>query len=428
MLVLMTVAGGLVACNQSYLQPLLTLVERYFEVDITQSVLLTTAAQVGQGLGMIFLIPIGDLVEKRRFICIVLILAIVCLIGIAVSPLYYVTLVICFLMGFTSVLPQLLVPVAAELSRPEQRGRAVGTVVSGMVVGIHASRILAGFLGILGLHNDFWYWWHSDHVADSGWKTVFWVAALLLSVLAVILRCKLPLLPATADMSYWRVLKSMGMLFYENGTLRACIFCGMCGFAAFNTFWTCLVFLFRDDYGKGEDAARDAGLFGVVGIVGAVVANLAGRLVDRIGPFAVISVAIIATLVSFFGVTFLCGSLPGLIATVIIMDAGIQAWITPIQTVAQGLTSSARNRVAALGLFITFIAGGAGSLSSSVLYEKFRWQSIGILGIGLVAIGGIIHFICQIGKGYPKQPSDPARRQAKVSSEGSELEITGDGN
>jgi predicted MFS family arabinose efflux permease len=344
LLVLITIAAGLVECNQYYMQPLLPFVGDYFEVDVTQSALLTTAAQVGEGVGMIFLIPIGDLVEKRRFICIVLILAIICLIGIAISPIYYVTFGLCFLMGLTSVSPQLLVPVAAQLSHPEQRGRAVGTVVSGMVVGIHASRLLAGFLGSTGLHNDFWYWWHSDHVGDSGWKTVFWVAAILLIVLAIILRCKLPLLPATADMSYWRVLKSMWTLFYENGTLRACIFCMMCGFAAFNIFWTCLAYLLRDNYGSGHETSRDAGLFGLIGVVGAIVANLAGRLVDRVGPFVVISAAIGVTLLSFFGVTFICGWLPGLIATTVVMDAGIQAWNTPIQTVAQGLTTRPKPR------------------------------------------------------------------------------------
>jgi predicted MFS family arabinose efflux permease len=131
LLILMTVSAGLIVCNQYFMQPLLPDVGVYFGVQPTQAGLLTTLTQVGYALGMIFLIPVADFVEKRRFICMILVLAIICLVGIFISPIYYVTLAICFLLGVTSVTPQLLVPITAQLAKPAQRGKAVGAVVNG---------------------------------------------------------------------------------------------------------------------------------------------------------------------------------------------------------------------------------------------------------------------------------------------------------
>jgi predicted MFS family arabinose efflux permease len=397
----MTVSAGLIVCNQYFMQPLVPDVEKYFGVDETKSALLVALAQVGYAFGMIFLLPVADFVEKRRFICMILMLAIVCLVGIFISPLYYVTLVMCFLLGLTSVTPQLLVPVTAQLAKPEQRGKAVGTVVSGMVIGILASRVLSGVLGGLNLHNDFWYFWTKDHSRNSGWKTIFWVAAILIIILTITLRFTLPRLPATADLTYGQALKSLAQLFYENGTLRACGACGMCGFGAFNIFWTPVAYLFSDIY-HSSHSSRDAGILGLVGVVGALVANLAGRLVDKVGPFVIISVAIAVTFASFVGVTLICHRIAGLIVTCIVLDAGSQAWNTSIQTIVQGFSNVARSRVTAIAIFMLFCGGAIGSISSSLVYRKFGWEGIGILGLGVILIGGIIHFVCRIGKDYSK--------------------------
>jgi predicted MFS family arabinose efflux permease len=414
-LVVMTICAGLIACNQYFLQPLLPLIGKYFGVDDMKSGFLTTSTQVGYALGMLFLIPVTDFVDVRRFICVILIFTIICLVAIFVSPLYYVTLGVCFVLGLTSVTSQLLVPVAGRLSRPERRGKSVGAVATGTVIGILVSRVMSGLLAGVGLRNDFW---TKEQSGKSGWKTVFWVAAAIVIILTVNLRCSLPRLPPTSDVSYGRALVSLFRSFCGNGTLHAC---GMCGFAAFNIFWTCLAYLFRDKYHRGDRSSQDAGLFGLIGVVGAVVASFVARLVDRVGPFIIISVAIVVTLLSFLGLTFLYWSLPGLIISAVLMDVGIQTWNTSIQTILQG---SAKGDVTAISVFMLFIGGAIGSASSAVLYEKFEWRAVGLLGLGIVVIGTIIHFSCRLGKDYSKQAAPQVTVCPETTWEDTEVKDT----
>jgi predicted MFS family arabinose efflux permease len=398
---LMTISASIIVCNQYFMQPLLPHVEISFNLKEAQAGLLTVVTQIRYALGMIFLILVADFVEKRRFICVILVLVIICLIGIFISPIYHVTLAICFLLGVTSVTPQLLILITAQLAKPAQRGKAVGTVVSGTVIGILASLVLAGFLGELGLHNDAWHFWTKHRQPESGWKTIFWVAAILI-ILTITLRVKLPQLPATADPKYGEVLKSLAQLFCENGTLPTAGACGFFAFGAFNIFWTPLADLFRDTYHR-RYPSRDAGQLKLVGIISALAANLAGRLIDEVGPFLIISVAVIVIFVSFLGVTFICHWIAGRIVTCIVMDSGGQAWNTSIQTIVQGLSNVARSRVTAIAIFMLFCGDTAGSISSMLVYDKFHWQGVGFLGLGLIVIGGTIHFTFRLGINYSKE-------------------------
>jgi predicted MFS family arabinose efflux permease len=397
LLVLFPIGAGLVVCNLYYMQPLLPGVMHDFSVDETKAALLTTSTQVGYGLGMVFVLPVADIVEKRRLICVMLCLAVVFLVVMAVSPIYYVSLVDCFCIGFASVTPQLLVPIAAQMAKPERRGKVVGTVVSGILVGILLSRVLSGLIG-----------------KHFGWKTIFWIAAIMIGLFTIALRALLPEIRPSVDLTYFQALRSLPTIFLQYRDLRVCSGCVMCTFAVFNTFWTCLAYLLKDQWGWGSDIA---GLFGLIGVLGALVANLGGRLVDRTGPFLVISIAVGVTLTAQILVTTVCWWIAGLIVTIVFLDMGIQAWHTSMHTIVQSLTNEARTRVTAIFMCMLFAGGSAGAAIGSSLYQHFGWTADGIFGIGLIAVGGALHFVARPGWRETKQEQKDAEMETELEAE-----------
>jgi predicted MFS family arabinose efflux permease len=160
-------------------------------------------------------------------------------------------------------------------------------------------------------------------------------------------------------------------------------------------FWTCLSYLLEDHYGWGPVIS---GLFGLVGVGGALSAQLGGRVVDKHGTFFVVSFSIVLTLASYVMVATVCWWLSGLIITIFLLDAGIQAWNTALQTVVQGLTDEARGRVTAIYIFLYFVGGSIGSVSGAALYQHYGWVAVGLLGIAWVVLGGLIHLGTQLPK------------------------------
>jgi predicted MFS family arabinose efflux permease len=337
---------------------------------------------------MLFIVPIADIVEKRKLVLTMLVLITVVLVGVCVSPIYEVTLISCFFVGLTSVTPQIFVPVSASMAGPERRGKVVGILLSGLMIGILLSRVLSGALAD-------WF----------GWKSVFGVAAGLTVVLLVAVALVMPRLEPPSDLKYLAIIRSLWSVFVQFGDLRYAATCGMCGFSTFSIFWTCLSYLLADQYGWGPGIA---GLFGIVGVVGAMAAQVGGRVVDRYGTFFVVSATIGVSLLSYVLVTTVCWWLAGLIVTIVLLDAGIQGWNTALQAKIQSLSDEARARITAIYIFMYFVGGSIGSVSGSALYQHFGWVAIGILGSGMICIGATIHFVTQIPKqcAKPEIPAD----------------------
>lgn len=362
LVLVMAVTAGVTVANLYYIQPLLAEIAAAFhvtQVSVGSAAMLT---QIGYATGMLFLLPLADIREKKGLILIMLLCSACALILMYFSMNMTFIFTASFAIGFTSVVPQLIVPLAAQLSEPEQRGKIIGTVMSGLLVGILLSRTFGGLVG------EYW-----------GWRTVYLIASFLMILLAVFLTRLLPVSPPASNMSYRDLFKSMAALIREYPVLREASLNGAMMFAAFSAFWTSLVFLLKSShYHLGSDAA---GLFGLVGVVGALAAPIAGRAADKKSPKYTVGIGMGIVVLAYICFLIFGFQLWGLIAGVILLDLGVQSCQISNQSRVHALNNEARNRINTVFMVSYFIGGALGSFFGSFSYAHFGWYGVCILGL-----------------------------------------------
>ena len=301
---LLALVAGVAIANIYYNQPLLEALASAFPCDASWVGLVATTTQIGFAAGMVLVSPLGDRMDRRRLIlwqtagiCVAL--------GLAATAANLPALVIAsLLIGFFATMAQQAGAFAAELSPPEQRGLAIGTVMSGLVMGILLARTFSGLI--------------AEYL---GWRAVFAASVMAMVALAGLVALRLPPSNPTSTLPYGKLLKSLWVLVLELRGLREAAVTGGALFAAFSLFWTVLAMLLATPpFGLGPQAA---GLFGIIGAAGALAAPLAGKLVDRRGSRTVISFAIALMAASFLVLGFSGTSLAGLVLGVIVLDVGL---------------------------------------------------------------------------------------------------------
>ena len=267
----------------------------------------------------------------------------------------------------------MIVPFAAGLAPPEKRGAVVGRVMSGLLIGILISRTVSGLVA-----------------ARFGWRLIYWLAAGVSVLLAMLLRYVLPQGKPAVAMSYFQLLRSLGRLFLKEPLLReSCVF-GAAGFGAFSAFWTTLAFFVAGPpyfYGSGA-----AGMFGLAGAAGAMAAPLAGRLADARGPRLTIGAALATLLVSYGALAAFGHELWGLIFGVVLLDLGAQSNHISNQARIYSLSAEAHNRLNTVYMVSFFIGGAAGSWLGAWAWGAWNWNGVCGAGTGLVTIG-LIRFL-----------------------------------
>lgn len=369
LVVLLAVACGAAVANLYYAQPLLDTISRDLGASpsTTGAILVTT--QLGYAVGLVLLVPLGDLLDRRRLVTTVLVVTTLALVGAALAPGISTLAVALAAVGVTSVVAQVLVPFAATLAADDERGRVVGTVMSGLLLGVLLARTLSGAIAAVG-----------------GWRAVFWVAAVLMVVLAVVLRLRLPRVAPTSELRYGAALRSILTLVRVHPVLRRRIAYGALGYAAFSVFWTAVAFLLAGPaYGYGEGAI---GLLGLVGVAGALCAQVSGRIADR-GWTRAGTGTWLLLLTASFGVLFLGGhSLLALVVGVVVLDAGVQGNQVLNQSVVYSLDAEARSRLTTAYLTTCFVGGALGSGLSAALYPALGWGAVCVAG-ALIAGAGV---------------------------------------
>jgi len=257
----MAAGAGLVVANNYYNQPLLNLIAKTFNVTEAQVSNIPLATQLGYAFGLLFIIPLGDKFSRRKIILIDFIAIIAALLITAIAPSLLVLTISSFCVGFASVVPQLFVPMAAQLATEENRGKAIGIVMSGLLIGILGSRFLSGMIG-----------------EYFGWRFMYYLAAGIMLIYAIFLYFKLPDVATNFKGTYAQLMRSLLKLFKTKPDVRIAALRGALGFAGFSAFWTTLVFLMEANFGYGSGAA---GLFGVLGMIGALGATFSGKLNDK---------------------------------------------------------------------------------------------------------------------------------------------------
>jgi predicted MFS family arabinose efflux permease len=354
LLLLLAVIAGVSVANIYYNQPLLDSLRESFPRSASWVGVVPAATQLGYAAGMLLLAPLGDRFDRRLLILLQIAGLCVALVVATTAPTLVVLIGASLAIGVLSTIAQQAVPFAAELAPPSGRGQAVGTVMSGLLLGILLARTAAGL------------------VAEYfGWRAVFGVSVVALLVLAVVILLRLPKSQPTSALPYGKLMVSMWHLIVEHPGLREASLTGAFMFAAFSIFWSVLALLLAGaPFHLGPQAA---GLFGIVGAAGAMAAPLAGKFADRRGPRTIITLSIGLVAVSFFVFGLSRASIAGLVVGVIILDVGVQAAQISNQSRIYALSPDARSRVNTVYMVAYFIGGAAGSAVGAAVWPVFGW-------------------------------------------------------
>lgn len=370
MTLLMSAATGLAVASNYYAQPLLDAIAHAFRLSVNQAGFIVTAAQLGYACGLMFLVPLGDRFERRSLIVIMTLLAAGGMLITASAPSLWLMVAGTAITGLFSVVAQILVPLAATLASPENRGKVVGTIMSGLLLGILLARTLAGALASLG-----------------DWRTVYWVASALMTGMALLMWRLLPQYHSSTDLNYLQLLASIFQLFGRSRVLRTRAILGAISFSNFSIMWTSMAFLLAaSPYHYSEGII---GLFGLAGAAGALSASRAGRLVDKGKAKLTTTVGWLMLVLSWLPIAAGVTAVVPLLIGIVVLDMAAQGTHVTNQSVIYRMHPEARNRLTAGYMTSYFIGGALGSLISAYAYQHFGWLGVSSAG-GLLSLLGLL--------------------------------------
>ncbi|WP_213133429.1 MFS transporter [Citrobacter sp. FP75] len=371
LILLMSIATGLAVASNYYAQPLLDTIARNFSLSASTAGFIVTAAQLGYAAGLLFLVPLGDMFERRMLIVSMTLLAAGGMLITASSQSLGMLILGTALTGLFSVVAQILVPLAATLATPDKRGKVVGTIMSGLLLGILLARTVAGLLANLG-----------------GWRTVFWVASVLMALMAIALWRGLPKMKSETHLNYPQLLGSVFSLFIHDKLLRTRAMLGCLTFANFSILWTSMAFLLAAppfNYSEGM-----IGLFGLAGAAGALGARPAGGFADQGKSHLTTTAGLLLLLLSWLAIWFGHTSVPMLIIGILILDLTVQGVHITNQTVIYRIHPDARNRLTAGYMTSYFIGGAAGSLISASAWQHAGWAGVCLAGMTVAILNLLV--------------------------------------
>ncbi len=370
----LAIACCISVANLYYSQPILADIGRSFHMSVDQAGFIATLGQLGYASGLLFIIPLGDRYNRRTLIVCMLIAVTIALAAMAVAPNITLLAIASYAVGVTTVIPQLIIPFAASLAADHERGQVIGTVMSGLLIGILLARTVSGFVS-----------------AHLGWQAMYWIAAGLMIALAVVMRFLLPADRPRSSMSYPRLLQSLWQLVREEPVLRETSVLGALAFGAFSAFWVTLAFFLETPpYHFGSDVV---GLFGLVGIAGALAASLVGKLSDRMDARRINGYALVIVLLSFVLFWLMGQLLWGLIIGVILLDFGVQGNQVSNQTRVYSLNPDKRNSLNSVYMVTYFIGGSLGSLLGTYGWSFAQWTGVCAVSVILMLAALAFYFL-----------------------------------
>ena len=358
----LAIIAGISVANLYYNQPLLNRISRDLQTSEFTANLIAMITQIGYAIGLLFIIPLGDLFKRKTIILINFTVLVVSLLTIALTPYIHLILFASLQTGICSVMPQIFIPIAAQFSTPETKGKNVGMIVSGLLTGILASRVVSGIIG-----------------EYLGWRFIFFVAAGMMVICVIIIMRVLPDMPCNFKGRYSDLMKSLFSLVMEypqlhNSSLRAGI-----AFGSFLALWTSLAF-------KMEQAPFFAGnnivgLLGLCGIAGALTASYIGNYVQVLGVKRLNYIGCGLIFSAWFSLYSGQNSYVGIIIGIFIIDIGMQCIQLSNQTTIFSLSPKAANRINTIFMTTYFIGGSIGTLLAGIFWHWFGWQ--GVVGTGI---------------------------------------------
>lgn len=374
---LLGLAVGVIAANLYYAQPLIALISKSLGLNPAAAGLIVTLTQVGYGLGVLFIVPLGDLVENRKLILTLMVIAIFALLGLALSTEIVPYFLAALATGIGACSVQIIVPYAAHLTPEATRGRVVGSLMSGLMLGIMLSRPIASLLTDL-----------------FSWHAVFYLSAGIMVLLGLALYKFLPARqPTNLNLKYSDLIASMAHLFLNTPVLRRRAFYQAFMFAAFCLFWTATPLLLSGpEFHLSQTAIA---LFALAGVAGAIIAPLAGRVADRgwsrAGTFVSLLSGCVAFLMTHLVPLGSVTSLALLVLSAILLDAGVTANLVLGQRAIFSLPPEYRSRLNGLYVATIFVGGAFGSSVGAWAYAQGGWNMTSWVGF-LMPLGALLYF------------------------------------
>lgn len=376
---IMALCTGLIVANIYYSQPLLVLIADEFGVSESNAGQVTFLTQVGYALGLLFCVPLGDKLERKKQILVMAGCSTAALILAANAPSIFILKIAGLLIGFTSVIPQLILPLAAHLTDPAKRGKIVGSIMSGLLVGILLSRTVSGIIG--------------QHYT---WRTMFWIAACITFSLLLIMAFSFPQSKPNFQGSYGALMRSLFTLIKEQPLLREASVINAFIFGTFGLFWVTVVFLLSaPPFNYGSDLI---GMMGLAAAAGALGAPLVGRIADKKNPRIAIGYGLLFVLTGWAIFWFFRTNIIGIIAGIVLLDLGVQGVHVSNQTRIYAILPHARNRMNTVYMTVSFIGTSIGSGLGLWVWDVAQWGGACVAGAGLVVCAMIVY-----GLTYKKQ-------------------------
>ena len=374
MLWTLAIVAGISVANLYYNQPLLNLMRADLGVSDFQANLIAMITQIGYALGLLFIVPLGDLYRRKKIILVNFLLLVFALLTMAMAENIYTVWAASLVTGVCSMIPQIFVPIASQYSRPEHKGRNVGVVISGLLTGILASRVVSGWVGEL-----------------LGWREMYFIAAGLMCICAFVVLKVLPDIRPTFEGRYSTLMKSLFHLLRDYPALRIYSIRSGLAFGAFLAMWSCLAFKMGNaPFYADSDVI---GGLGLCGIAGALTASFVGKYVKRVGirNFNFIGCSLILS--AWASLYWGGNSYAGIIAGVLLIDIGMQCIQLSNQASIFELCPSASNRVNTIFMTTYFVGGSMGTFLAGSFWHVSGWAGVAAVGI-LLTLCSLVITLC----------------------------------
>lgn len=378
-LLTMAVIGGLTVANLYYNQPLLEAMRQSLGATEFQANLITFITQLGYAAGLILVVPLADKVSRRKIITVNMSVAVLCCLAIAFGRNLWVIWLASIVLGCNSVVPQMFIPVASHFSRPEDKSRNMGIVLTGLLSGVLGARVLSGYIGEL-----------------AGWRTMFVIAAVFMAVSLIVMLRTLPVMPSSFDGSYGELMKSIGSIYRKYPSIRIYSLRGGLSFGGMMAIWSCMAFhLAGEPFNAGSDAV---GMLGLCGLAGAAAASGIGKYIPKFGIERFCQAGSVFQFSAWIIAYLFSDSYVGLVAAIMLVDVGAQCYQLSNQSGCLALVPEATNRANTIFMSHLFVGGSLGTLSAGAAWNYGGWNAVCLVGFTFALAVAVVNVIFQRAK------------------------------
>jgi Arabinose efflux permease len=363
----LAIVAGVSVANLYYNQPLLNMIRVDLRLSEFEANLISMITQIGYAIGLFFIVPTGDLIKRKKIVLICFSLLIISLVSIGFSHNLYSLWAASLITGICSIVPQIFVPIAAQYSVPENKGRNVGIIISGLLTGILASRVLSGIVG------EYW-----------GWRSMFFIAAVLMLVSTIVIAIEIPEINPTFKGNYKQLIKSLASLVIKYPRLMIYSSRSGLAFGSFLAMWSTLAFKMK--LAPFYAGSHIVGMLGLCGVAGALAASFIGKYVKVVGvrKFNVIGCGLI--LIAWSILVVFENFYIGIISGIILLDIGMQCIQLSNQASIFDVCPTASNRINTIFMTTYFVGGSIGTLFAGIAWKIGQWY--GVCGAGIILILG----------------------------------------